>query len=218
MSRLSGHVSQVLSVSCLALSLLTLGHTRAFAGTDDWAPATVSVALQAESIELPFSFSGLRSGVLHPGIEAGVEWELWGRGMWHLGWGAQFGYYFHEDLQHGAYLVPALAGEARATGGLVGRADVGLGALHTWSEPEAFELQADGTYEPSTDWGRVRLMPRAGVGAGWAFEQSDRPPVEVFLRYTVFFEIPFSPPNDIPAMFHTLTQVGVRFGWPGSGG
>lgn len=166
----------------------------------------VNVSLFSEMTAIPFTRFIVTP--VHPGIQAGTEFNYTVKNHGRLFQTANLSYFYHSDLCQGIGITTELGYEYRSGCGLALGSLLGLGYLHTFATAKEFAFN-DGKYERRTDFGNARLAPSLSLDLGYYFRKSDDTSPKAFLRYQVLAEYPYSP-GFIPVMTHSNLHAGVK--------
>lgn len=166
----------------------------------------VSVSFFNEMTAIPFT--RFISTPIHPGIQAGTEFNYIVKEHGRLFQTASLSYFYHSYLCQGIGISSELGYEYRLKSGLAFESLLGLGYLHTFATVKEFAL-GDGHYYRRTDFGNPRLYPSLSLDLGYYFKTSDKTSPKVFLRYQAWAEYPYSP-GFIPVMTHINLHLGVK--------
>lgn len=188
----------VLVLASVVLTLALHGQARSW-------PVAVSVFNTSTAVPYTRFFTT----PVHPGIQAGTEYDHRARARSRLFQSAYLNYFYHGHLAQGIGLGTELGYEHRVWRGLVAETRLGLGYTHTFTTAEEFTF-ANGRYERKGDRGNARFTPSFSLDLGWYLRPGDRNAPKLFLRYQSWVEYPYSP-DFIPVMAHINLHLGVRF-------
>lgn len=167
----------------------------------------VSISIFNEATAIPFT--NFIDTPIHPGIQAGTDFE-WKQGEhFRLYPSVSVGYMFHRKLFHGIYANLELGFDYKTSMGLNLKSKLGIGYLRTHSAQQEFQLK-NGQYVSKRDRGNARVMPSLSLGLGYDLRRNDPRSPEVFIMYQSWIEYPYSP-GFIPVMAHTSFHLGTRF-------
>ena len=169
-------------------------------------PIPLNLSLFNEATALPFTrFVTLP---LHPGIQAGTEFDYRVGLHTRLFQTANAYYFHHAHLNQGIGLSTDLGWEYRHRTGLTGGALLGVGYLHSFNVAEEHVL-VDGEYVQRADHGNARLTPSLSLELGYCLNRENLSGSKLFLRYQAWAEFPYSP-GFIPLMTHINLHLGAR--------
>jgi hypothetical protein len=166
----------------------------------------INISLFNESTAIPFT--RFFTFPVHPGIQAGTEFDYKVKTHARLFQTANIGYFYHNYLAQGIGLNSEFGYEYRFKQGLAFSALLGIGYMHTFATTEEFTF-SDGQYTKKTDKGNARLYPSLSLEAGYYLNKTKLSP-EVFIRYQAWAEYPYSP-DFIPVMTHISLHLGAKF-------
>ncbi|HLO57861.1 MAG TPA: hypothetical protein VK179_03915 [Bacteroidales bacterium] len=171
-----------------------------------FAQQPLTISLFNESTSIPYTT--FFNSPVHPGIQAGTEFQ-WKQGQhFALYPTVNVGYMFHKNLFQGLYMNIELAFDVKTNFGLNFKSRLGLGYLRTFNTQQEYGFTGNG-YKPSSDKGNSRLMPSFTLGLGYNLKTSDLSSPEVFVLYKSWIEYPYSP-GFIPLMSHSDVHLGVK--------
>ncbi|GIL23119.1 MAG: hypothetical protein BroJett042_16320 [Bacteroidota bacterium] len=187
---------------CITLLLLSplLGH-----GQQKLIP--IHVSLFNESTAIPFT--KFITTPIHPGLQAGTEFEYKQKTHSRFFQTANINYFYHNHLAQGVGLSSEFGYEYRLKSGLAFATLFGLGYLHTFSTAEEF-THTNGKYEQKFDKGNARLYPSLSFDIGYYLAKENVSSPKVFMRYQSWAEYPYSP-GFIPIMTHINLHLGTKF-------
>ncbi len=157
-------------------------------------PLTISVF--SESISLP-TLAHLQKGGI--GIKVGTELYYRNRPGSQTFQSINLGYYHHPGVQSGLFASTEV-GYRKYFGAVYTEASLGAGTLLL--RPEAPSYERSSPDFPKAAAYQFKLMPSAGLGAGYQFRNR----TSVFTRYELFGEMPFSQ----ILLPHQALHVGAR--------
>jgi hypothetical protein len=166
----------------------------------------LNLSLFNEATAIPFT--RIVTVPVHPGIQAGTEWDYKVKSHSRLFQTANLLYYYHQHLNHAIGATTEIGYELRTKPGLSFTGQFGLGYLHTFSVGEEHTF-VDGTYVQRADRGNPRLMPSLSLDVGYYLNKESVTSPKLFLRYQSWIEYPYSP-GFIPVMTHINLHLGVR--------
>lgn len=167
----------------------------------------ISISVFNESTALPFT--RFFTVPIHPGIQAGTEFNYRDKNSSRLFQTANICYFFHNHLAQGIGLNTEFGYEYRLKFGLAFEGLLGVGYMHTFTTAEEFTF-SNGHYEQKADGGNARLYPSLTLGAGYYVKKSEPSSPEIFIRYQAWAEYPYSP-DFIPVMTHISLHLGAKF-------
>jgi len=156
----------------------------------------LSISVFSESISLP-TLAHLQKGGI--GIKVGTELYYRNRPGSQAFQSIHIGYYHHPDVQSGLF-VSTEVGYRHYFGAVYTDASLGIGTLLLC--PVAPSYERSGSDFPKAPAHQFKLMPSAGLGAGYRFRNR----TSVFTRYELFGEMPFSQ----ILLPHQAIHVGAR--------
>ncbi len=167
-------------------------------------PITISLFNEATAIP----FTKFITTPIHPGIQAGTEFNYRVKKRVRLFQSINLSYFFHNHLAQGIKISTELGYEYRLKIGLAFSGRVGLGYLHSFATKQEFSFD-NGTYKAKADRGNARIAPSLSIDAGYYFRKAISNSPEIFIRYETWAEYPYSP-GFIPVMLHTNFHIGAR--------
>lgn len=167
----------------------------------------LNISLFNESTAVPFT--RFITTPIHPGIQAGTEFNYKVKEYTRLFQTANISYFYHNYLAQGIGLHTELGYEYRLKNGLAFSGLLGVGYMHTFATAEEFTF-TDERYEKKADKGNARLYPSLSVDIGYYLKRADKESPEIFLRYQSWAEYPYSP-DFIPVMTHINLHIGAKF-------
>lgn len=167
----------------------------------------VIISLFNESTAIPFT--RFFTTPVHPGIQAGTEFEYSQKEHSRFFQTVDVSYFYHNYLAQGIGLSSALGYEYRMANGLAFSGLFGLGYMHTFATTEEFTF-TDGQYVKKTDKGNARLFPSLSFDAGYYLKAAETNSPKIFLRYQAWAEYPYSP-DFIPVLTHINLHLGIKF-------
>ncbi len=212
-------LSTVLLLALATSSGARVGHEVATAPTPVSPGATaprswrlpLSVAVFNQSYALPLRDVG-RTTPLHPGIVLGTELRLTRGRFGELALAGELGGFRSPPLQNAVFFNSDLLYRYVAPYGPFGTLLLGPGYLHSTSTRPVYERH-DGRYRRATDWGSSHLLLSVGVGVGYDFGETTTVPLQVFLRYRFFLQLPgFIGADALP---NACVQLGARYEFGG---
>ncbi len=181
----------------LTIPLLTFGQSK-------YIP--LSISLFNESTALPFT--KLITLPVHPGIQAGTEFNYRIKEQSRLFQTAGICYFYHNYLAQGIGLYTETGYEYRLKSRLAFSGLLGVGYMHTFATTEEFTF-SDGHYGKEADKGNARFFPSLSIDIGFYLKNTDHSP-KLFVRYQSWVEYPYSP-DFIPVMTHISLHAGAKF-------
>lgn len=159
--------------------------------------------------ELPGTgFLGVFTTPVHPGISVGTEYTYNKNPRHQWFQTANLSYFFHQYAQHGIQLYSEIGYRYWLKNGLHFGPKLGIGYLHSIPEVQVFKLNSDGEYDRKTNFGRAQFMGDFVLQIGYEFQRDN--PVDVFLNYQFFMQVPFV--NEyVPILPNSALHVGVAF-------
>lgn len=167
----------------------------------------VNLSIFNESTAIPFT--RFITNPVHPGIQAGTEFNYSIKNHSRLFQTVNICYFYHNYLAQGIGLNTELGYEYRLKSGLAFEGLIGIGYMHTFATAEEFSL-VNGHYEKKADIGNARLYPSFSIDVGYYLKKADKKSSKVFIRYQSWAEYPYSP-DFIPIMTHISLHCGVKF-------
>lgn len=167
-------------------------------------PITISLFNEATAIP----FTRFITTPVHPGIQAGTEFDYSQNEHSRLFQTADVSYFYHNYLAQGIGLSSSIGYECRMTNGLSFTGLFGLGYMHTFATTEEFTF-TDGQYVKKTDKGNSRLFPSLSFDVGYYLKAVETNSPKIFLRYQAWAEYPYSP-DFIPVLTHINLHLGVK--------
>ncbi len=167
----------------------------------------ISISLFNESTAIPFT--RFFTTPIHPGIQAGTEFNYKVREHSRLFQTANLCYFYHNYLAQGLGLSSELGYEYRLKAGIAFAGLLGIGYMHTFTTAEEYTLSG-GQYEKKMDGGNSRLTAALSFDIGYYAKKAVRQSPKIFIRYQSWIEYPYSP-GFIPIMTHISLHVGVKF-------
>lgn len=166
----------------------------------------VTISLFNESTAIPFT--RFITTPIHPGLQAGTEFDYSQKEHSRLFQTADVSYFYHNYLSQGFALNTALGYEYRLSNGLAFEGLLGVGYMHTFATTEEFTF-TDGQYVKKTDKGNARLFPSISLDVGYYLKAAETHSPKLFLRYQAWAEYPYSP-DFIPVLTHINVHLGVK--------
>jgi hypothetical protein len=190
--------------SILFTVLIVLVHNRISAQEKAF---PVNLSLFNESTALPFT--RFFTTPVHPGIQAGTEFDYNNKAHSRLFQTANISYFYHNYLAQGIGFSTELGYEYRLRSGVAFTGLIGIGYLHTFASTDEFKFSG-GRYEMKPDKGNARLFPSLSFEAGYYLKKAEKHSPELFIRYQSWAEYPYSP-GFIPVMTHISLHIGAKF-------
>lgn len=149
--------------------------------------------------------AGVFGWPIHPGIRAGILFQLQQREKSTWFQTAQLAYHYHRYVHHGIQLYSELGyqHDLSSTFDIEGR--IGLGYLHAISAVPSFELQ-EGSYQKRDNWGRAQMTGGASLGLGYEIA----PDWRLFLQTQFYLQIPFVR-EYVPILPNLAFHTGFQF-------
>ncbi len=185
-------------ISLVALLLLVM------TGAHAQQPLTLSLFNEATTIP----FTTFINNPIHPGMQAGTEFNWKESRHFRFYPTINIGYMFHRNLFQGLYANAELGMDYKLNFGLNIKSKIGIGYMHTFTTQQEYQFK-NGVYESKADRGNPRLMPSLTFGLGYTLDRENARSPEVFALYQSWIEYPYSP-GFIPLMSHTSLHVGVK--------
>ncbi len=168
-------------------------------------PLRISVFNESTSIP----FTKFFSTPIHPGIQAGTEYDYQVRGNSRMFQTISLSYFYHKYLAQGVGLNTAFGYEYRFKKGLAFAVLPGIGYMHTFATTKEYVFK-DGQYHIKTDKGNPRLYPSLSIDSGYYLNKNNTLSPQLFIRYEIWAEYPYSP-GFIPIMTHLNLHLGLKF-------
>jgi len=168
------------------------------AGLDAQKINSVSIALQTESISIPFT----RIGEIHPGIEIGVNLFEKSKPNSTRRWNGYVGYFYHKGFDQSIYIRGEYEFSYQLGDVVALQLPVGLGYMHSFHTRPVYEQQSDGSFSEKTQIGRPHAMLNLGLGISYLQLGMVTP----FIKYEVAAQSPFV--ATIPAGPRNFLKVG----------
>lgn len=143
---------------------------------------------------------------IHPGFTAGTHFTL-GKNFYQT---ARVGYFFHRFAQHGIMLFTETGYKYSRPSGWFATGRFGAGYLHSFPHTDIFKLNDQGVYEKKRNWGRPQFMPSLTLSTGFSLEKKFNIPVEIFVDYQVWFQLPFVN-QYVPVLPNVSLHLGTIF-------
>ncbi len=180
---------------------------KSFAQNRSQFPVVVSVFNVAS--ELPGTgYLGVFTTPVHPGVSVGSEYTYNSSPSHQLFQTAHLSYLFHQYAQHGIQLYSEFGYRYWLKNGLHFGPKLGIGYLHSIPDAQVFKLNEDGTYDRKFNFGRAQFMADFVIQLGYEFRRDN--PIDVFLNYQFFMQMPFV--NEyVPILPNSALHVGVAF-------
>jgi hypothetical protein len=172
-------------------------------------PKEVSVALMNTNSAMPFNkFSGLITGVFHPGIELGYSfnWKTRKSHDWYQD--LKLGYFYHRFVQHGIPLYTQLGYRYKFSETFHSDVALGAGYFHSIPATAKLKLQENGEYRNNKGVGRMQLMMTALVGTSYILNPSAAKPVRLFINYQQRLQTPFVK-SYVPLLPYNSLMIGA---------
>lgn len=141
---------------------------------------------------MPFGkFSGLFTGVVHPGMELGYGKDVWQRSkhFWFLE--LKLGLFYHRYVQYGIPLYLDFGYNHAIAGGVSIKTSIGAGYMHSIPAADKFKLNSNGEYEKNKGIGRMQAIATYGLGLEYRLKPSAPNPVVAFINYQQRLQFPF---------------------------
>jgi len=166
----------------------------------------VNISLFNEATAIPFT--GFFTLPIHPGIQAGTEFDYRSNEHSRLFQTANINYFYHNHLNQGIGIYTEFGYEYCTAGGFAISGLLGIGYLHTFAVSEEFTFSNE-QYQKKADRGNARLFPSVSLDIGYyIFHEKENSP-KIFLRYQSWAEYPYSP-GFIPIMTHINLHIGTK--------
>ena len=198
----------IANIKCrLRRTVLTLAAFFPLLATGQGKSLPVNISIFNESTAIPFT--KIVTLPVHPGIQAGTDFDYRLKEHSRIFQTANFSYFYHNHLNQGLGISSELGYEYRTGFGLALSGLLGIGYMHTFATTEEYTFK-NGQYGEKADRGNARFFPSLSIDAGYyLFRESERSP-KIFIRYQSWIEYPYSP-DFIPVMTHINLHAGVRF-------
>jgi len=167
----------------------------------------IIISVFNESTAIPFT--RFVTTPIHPGIQAGTEFNYLNKDHSRLFQTANISYFYHNYLAQGIGFNTEVGYEYRLKFGLAFEGLIGVGYMHTFATAEEFTL-TNGQYEKRADKGNARLYPSFSIDIGYYLKKQNRNSPKIFIRYQSWAEYPYSP-DFIVVMTHISLHVGAKF-------
>jgi hypothetical protein len=169
-----------------------------------------NLAVFDEGTMIPI-YSGFTSNPIHPGLLIGAEYYYRKSRSDQLVQTVNLAGYLHHGFENGLFLNTDFGYRHSIPLGITGEILLGIGYLHTFSDNYVFEQNEDGRYVKTANRGNPRFMADASIGLGYDFSMKTRLPIQPYLRYSFFMEMPWAKGFDSFLMAHTALQIGCLF-------
>ncbi|MEP0368662.1 MAG: hypothetical protein ABJN36_12260 [Cyclobacteriaceae bacterium] len=165
---------------------------------------TYTIAFLKESVFYPSKYNF--QAPVHPGFSLGAEVLLKEKSKTDRLLSAEVGFYHHEYLQNGIFLLGGYHFRTKDLKGFTLSTQPQLGYLHTFSPTGEFKLE-NGKYVEKRS-GHSSAM--AGVSFGIDYKIIPTYKSKIFLAYRVMAEAPFALEYGVPAIPHTFLSIGFK--------
>ena len=165
-------------------------------------PHPLVVSAFNHSLSLPFK-NMLRLPV-HPGLMVGTEFCYSKGNHSQLLQTLQLGGFYSRYFGSGLLLSSDLAYRYTTQVGVFGEAMLGVGYLHSFHPRPVYGLNAEGTYQRVTDWGKPSAMGSLSLGLGYDSGKLISP----FIRYQWLLQVLYG--EALPLVPQGLLHLGVR--------
>lgn len=165
---------------------------------------TYSISFLKESVFYPSKYNF--QAPVHPGFSLGAEVLLKEKSKTDRLLSAEVGFYHHEYLQNGIFLLGGYQLRTKNLKGFTFYTQPQLGYLHTFSPTGEFKLE-NGKYVEKHS-GHSSAM--AGFSFGIDYEIIPTYKSKISLTYRVMAEAPFALEYGVPAIPHTFLSIGFK--------
>lgn len=170
----------------------------------------ISIAVTNTQTVMPFGkFSSLLYKDLHPGVEAGLDFN-WKTKQKH-DWFQEFkaGYFFLRFVQHGIQVYTNIGYRYKFSSALSAEMVLGGGYLHSIPATAKLKLDENGEYQNNKGIGRVQAVVNCGLRVSYAIHASTKKSIRLFVQYQQHLQMPFVK-SYVPLLPYNSFQVGVR--------
>jgi len=200
-----------LRFSCLVLSFFLIG-TILF--STDRPVKKIPLQLSFFNEGIGFPLRTVFSDPVHPGISIGTEIKYSDSNNFNFFQALSFGYYYHNYLQHGYFLLTETGIRGIFDFGLMGEALLGVGYLRTFQAGSVYGQNDQGEFVEVTDYGLSRFMPSFSIGIGYDFRKTCNLDFVLILRYSLFLEMPYTSDYQgyaVPALPHVVLSLVIQW-------
>ncbi len=159
---------------------------------------TISIALQTESVSLPFK----RLAPIHPGIEIGVSLGETVKPHSVRRWNAYVGWFYHKGIDHSFYVRGEYQLNYTINQAVNISVPIGLGYTHTFLARPVYQQQSDGSFQEKTQFGRPHALVTTGLGISYLRLGAVQP----FIKYEAALQTPFA--TTIPILTRNFLKIG----------
>jgi len=164
--------------------------------------------LAQEEKPLRLSIAYFGEMITHPGFEFGVERGILQSKRFELFWGGRLGMCTHRRNHTAVFLGVESGQRMLFPFGLF--LDHKLGLAYLQSIPiggPTYVVDAIGDVKEVRNLGRAHIMPSVTLGLGWDLEKHGLPPIRLFGRTQIFWQLPFN----TTSLVHFGVLVGVSW-------
>ena len=168
---------------------------------------SVKISLINEAVSLPTV--NILKTPLHPGFMLGTEFKIREKNRIKTLITTDFGYYYHQNIEHGIILRAGLKSEFHFNFGLSLFATFNFGYIHTIFAVPVYKYQ-DGVYKKVYNYGEPHSITTLGFGIAYTFLNNPKL-FSIFLKSENAFVYPYGPIKGAPFMLFSFSHLGVRF-------
>ncbi|MCO6495644.1 MAG: hypothetical protein J5I91_08210 [Bacteroidetes bacterium] len=154
-------------------------------------------------------YAGVFSKTIHPGFTIGTSYDYVIKEKSRLFQTFKFGYFYHRFSQNAVQLYSELGYQHKIYSALYAQSLLGIGYLHSFADLQQFELE-DGEYHQVGKFGRPQFMSTFSLLLGYDFSHSCHFPMEFFLQYQFWLQMPFVN-KYVPILPNSALHLGARF-------
>lgn len=159
---------------------------------------------------MPFGkFSGLVSGVMHPGMEIGYGKDFWQKEKHHWFLELKAGLFYHRYVQYGIPLYLDFGYSHSVAGGVSIKTSVGTGYMHSIPAADKFKLNSNGEYKNNKGIGRTQATATFGLGLDYHLKSTASGPVVIFTNYQQRIQFPFVK-SYVPFLPYNSFMIGMH--------
>ncbi len=145
---------------------------------------------------------------VHPGISIGTEFTYNDDPDDQLYQTAKLGYHYHHYVQHSVQLYSEFGYRHYFKWPIDISPRIGVGYLHSFPNAQIYELDSEGVYQRTGQWGRPQLMASMALEVGYTLMENTNGPLRAFLAYQFYLQMPFVQ-EYVPLMPNTALHLGV---------
>ncbi len=181
-----------------------------FAQKDTLSKFPVIISVFNNATMLPGSGTlGIINTPIHPGVRIGTYIKLKETNKKNLFITFNLASYYHKLSQTAFQFYPEFCYRYKFNNGIGINALVLMGYLLAKPDLQVFELDNNGNYQRKTVL-RSQVMAGAGIGISYMLMKNTLNPLQIFLNYQFFLQMPFVK-NYVPMLPNTVLHIGTIF-------